>query len=95
MNAQQVLDLFVEQRLLQPSQADDVLQEAQLNGKNIEQALIDGGFVDEHGFYQVVADALGTDFVDLSENEIAAGNSPIDSRRSRAAPSRAPDHRER
>src|SRR5881227_438179 len=71
MNAQQVIDLFVEQRVLQPSQADDVLQEAQLNGKNIEQALVDGGFVDEHGFYQVVADALGTDFVDLSENEIA------------------------
>src|SRR5438067_11548621 len=71
MNAQQVIDLFVEQRLLQPSQADDVLQEAQLNGKNIEQALIDGGFVDEHGFYQVIADALGTDFVDLSESEIA------------------------
>src|SRR5437588_486612 len=71
MNAQQVVDLFVEQRLLQPSQADDVLQEAQLNGKNIEQALIDGGFVDEHGFYQVVADALGTDFVDLAESEIA------------------------
>ena len=71
MNAQQVLDLFVEQRLLQPSQADDVLQEAQLNGKNIEQALIDGGFVDEHGFYQIIAEALGTDFVDLSESEIA------------------------
>ncbi|MEY2498201.1 MAG: type pilus assembly protein PilB [Verrucomicrobiota bacterium] len=71
MNAQQILDLLVEQRLLQPSQADDVLQEAQLNGKNIEQALVDGGFVDEHGFYQVIAEALGTDFVDLSDNEIA------------------------
>ena len=71
MNAQQVLDLLVEQQLLQPSQAEDVLQEAQLNGKNIEQALVDGGFVDEHGFYQAVADALGTDFVDLSDNEIA------------------------
>ena len=41
------------------------------NGKNIEQALVDSGFVDERGFYQVIADALGTDFVDLSENEIA------------------------
>ena len=70
MNAQQIADLFVEQRVLQSSQAEDVLQEAQLNGKNIEQALIDSGFVDHRGFYQVIADALGTDFVDLSE-EIA------------------------
>jgi type IV pilus assembly protein PilB len=71
MNAQQVADIFVEQRVLQPSQVDDVLQEAQLNGKNIEQALIDIGFVDHRGFYQVIADALGTDFIELTGNEIA------------------------
>jgi type IV pilus assembly protein PilB len=71
MNAQQIADLFVEQKILQPSQADDVLQEANFNGKNIEQALIDSGFVDERGFYQVIADALGTDFVELGEKEIA------------------------
>ncbi|MEY2482430.1 MAG: type pilus assembly protein PilB [Verrucomicrobiota bacterium] len=71
MNAQQVADLFVEQRVLQTSQAEDVLQEANLNGKNIEQALIDSGFVDERGFYQVIADALGTDFVDLPHDDIA------------------------
>ena len=61
MIAKQVADLFVEQRVLQPSQAEDVLQEASLNGKNIEQALIDGGFVDERGFYQTIADGLGTE----------------------------------
>ena len=71
MNAKQIADLFVEQRILQPSQAEDVLQEAHLNGKAIEQALIDSGFVDERAFYQVLADALGTDFVDLSGDEIA------------------------
>jgi type IV pilus assembly protein PilB len=71
MNAKQIADLFVEQRVLEPSQAEDVLQEASLNGKDIEQALVDGGFVDERAFYQVLADALGTDFVDLSEDEIA------------------------
>ncbi len=71
MNNQQVADLFVEQHVLQPSQADDVLQEANLNGKPIAQAMVDGGFIDEPGFYRVIADALGTDFVDLSEQEIA------------------------
>jgi len=70
MNAKQIADLFVEQRILQPSQVDDVLQDANLNGHNIEQALIEGGFVDERGFYQVIASALGTDFFDLSEQQI-------------------------
>lgn len=71
MNAKQITDLFVQQRVLQPSQADDVLQEALLNGKNIERTLVDGGFIDERGFYQVIADALGTDLVDLAAHEIA------------------------
>jgi type IV pilus assembly protein PilB len=71
MNAQQVVDIFVEQRVLQPSQVEDILHEAQLNGKEIEQALIDSGFVDHRRFYQVIADALATDFVELAENETA------------------------
>jgi type IV pilus assembly protein PilB len=71
MNAKQIADIFVEQRVLRRSQVDDILQEASLNGKNIEQTLLDNGFVDERGFYQVIADALGTDFIDLTENEIA------------------------
>ena len=65
MNAQQIADIFVEQQVLQPSQAEDVLHEAQLNGKTVEQALIDSGFVDRPGFYQVIANALATDFVEL------------------------------
>jgi type IV pilus assembly protein PilB len=71
MNAQQVADIFVEQRVLQPSQVEEVLNEAQLNGKAIEQALIDSGFVDQRGFYQVIANALGTDFIELTDDEIA------------------------
>ena len=49
MNAQQVADIFVEQQVLPATQVEDVLQEAQLNGKTIEQALIDGGFIDSRG----------------------------------------------
>ncbi|HYJ07153.1 MAG TPA: GspE/PulE family protein [Chthoniobacterales bacterium] len=71
MNARQVADIFVEQRVLQQSQIEDVLQEAQLNGKSIEQALIDSGFVDQRGFYQVIAEALASDLVDLPEDDIA------------------------
>src|SRR5258707_11033896 len=70
MNEKQVAELFVEQRILQPSQAEDVLNEANLNGKSIVQAMVDGGFVDETGFYHTIADALGAEYVDLGDNEI-------------------------
>jgi len=56
---------------LQPSQVEDVLNEAYLNGKTIAQAMVDSGFVDEHGFYQTIAEGLGTDFINLAEREIA------------------------
>src|SRR5467141_143085 len=71
MNNKQVAELFVEQHVLQPSQAEDVLTEADLNGKTMSQAMIDSGFVDTNGFYQTIADALGVEYVDLSEKEIA------------------------
>jgi len=70
MNEKQVAELFVEQRVLQPSQAEDVLNEANLNGKSIVEAMVDGGFVDEPGFYHTIADALGVEYVDLGETEI-------------------------
>ena len=71
MNNKQVAEIFIEQNVLDPSQADDVLNEANLNGKTIAQAIVDGGFVDAHGFYQTIADALGTEYVDLADQEIA------------------------
>jgi type IV pilus assembly protein PilB len=71
MNNKQVAEFFVEQHVLQPSQVEDVLSEAELNGKSIEQAMVDGGFVDETGFYQTIATGLGLDFIDLADREIA------------------------
>src|SRR3954470_2261986 len=70
MNDKQVAELFIEQHVLQPSQADDVLNEATLNGKTIAQAMVDSGFVDEHSFYQTIADALGTELIDLADREV-------------------------
>ena len=71
MNNKQIAEFFVEQHVLQPSQAEDVLNEADLNGKTIAQAMVDSGFLDEDGFHQTMADALGTDYVDLAGREIA------------------------
>src|SRR5437867_2456816 len=70
MNNKQVAELFIDQSVLQPSQVDDVLNEAELNGKTIAQAMVDSGFVDERGFCMTIAEGLGTEFVDLSEREI-------------------------
>jgi type IV pilus assembly protein PilB len=73
VNDKQIAELFIEQHVLQPSQADDVLNEVTMNGKSIAQALVDSGFVDETGFYQTIAAALGSDFVDLTNREIPPG----------------------
>jgi type IV pilus assembly protein PilB len=66
----QLAEFFVEQRVLEPSQAEDVLSEVELNGKTIAQAMIDGGFVDERGFYQTIANGLGTDLIALNDRDI-------------------------
>src|SRR5437667_4316927 len=71
MTDKQLAEFFVEQRVLQPAQAEDVLSEVELNGKTVAQAMIDGGFIDEPGFYQTIANGLGTDFIDLTEYKIA------------------------
>jgi type IV pilus assembly protein PilB len=70
MKDKQLAEFFVEHGVLQPSQAEDVLDEVELNGKTVAQAMIDGGFIDEHGFYQTLANGLGTDLIDLTERDI-------------------------
>src|SRR5213595_143775 len=71
MTEKQLTEFFVEQRVLQPSQAEDVLSEVELNGKTVAQAMIDGVFIDEPSFYETIASGLGTEFIDLSQHEIA------------------------
>src|SRR5215475_2589628 len=71
MTEKQLTEFFVEQHVLQPSQAEDVLSEAELNGKTVAQAMMDSGFIDEPSFYETIANGLGTDFIDLSQHEIA------------------------
>src|SRR5437762_2679979 len=70
MNNQQVLDLFVDQNVLQKAQADDVLTEAQQNGKTIVQAMVDGGFMHQSGCYHTMAEGIGAEFIDLNDREI-------------------------
>ncbi len=70
MNNNQVAELFLEQHVLERTQLDDVLEEANLNGKTLAQTLADNGLLDENGFYQTIADSLGTEFIPLDGEEI-------------------------
>ncbi len=70
MNAKQVVELMSEHRLLSQSQCEAVLQQADSDGKTIERILVENGLVDPEDYYRIMADAAGTDFVDLSGQEI-------------------------
>ena len=65
MNANQVIELFIDQGIIDRSQVDDIVTEIASSGKDIVRALVDFGFVTEDQFYQVIANALGVDCVNL------------------------------
>ncbi|MFL6541144.1 MAG: GspE/PulE family protein [Chthoniobacterales bacterium] len=65
MNNNQIAELLVEQQVFPKAQIDDILEEANLNGKTLAQTMVDNGLVDESGFYQTIASSLGMDYVPL------------------------------
>jgi type IV pilus assembly protein PilB len=65
MNPKQVLEIFVEQGIVDASQVDDIAQEVAQTGKSLPQTLVDYQFLTEEQFYQIIADSLGTECVDL------------------------------
>src|SRR3954471_163542 len=69
MNNERLADLFIDHGLMDREQADDVLLETTQNGKAIEQAMVDHGIVDEVQFYRAIAEALGTEVIDLDDVE--------------------------
>jgi len=66
MNANQVIELFIEQGLIEREQVDDLLAAVAGSGKDISEILVDYGFVTQEGFYQTIANSLGTDYVELA-----------------------------
>ncbi len=65
MNAKQVIDLFVEQGRIEPDQAEGLLESVSTTGKTIEETLVDFGLATHEEIYQVVAEAIGSEVVDL------------------------------
>jgi len=69
MNAKQVLEIFAEQGIIDQQQLDDMLQEVNHTGKSVAQVMVDYQICDENQFYQMIADSLGVDFVNLEGYE--------------------------
>jgi len=69
MNANQVLEIFVDQKIIERSQVDDISAEILSSGKSVLEVLVDFGIVTEDQFYQTLANYLGTEYIDLSQFE--------------------------
>ena len=67
MNAKQTLNIFVEQGIVDPAVVDDILQEVASTGKTLCDVLVDYQAVDEDGYYQAVANAIGAEYVNLKD----------------------------
>ncbi len=69
MNAKQVLEIFAEQGIIDQQQLEDMLAEVNHTGKSVSQVMVDYQVCDENQFYQMIADALGAEFVNLEGYE--------------------------
>ncbi len=69
MNNKQTLNLFVDAGLVERGAVEDILQEVASAGKSLCEVLVDFQVCDERGFYQVIADAIGSELVDLKNFE--------------------------
>ena len=66
MNAKQTLNIFVEQGIIDKRVVDDILQEVSATGKTLCEVLVDYQAVTQEGYYETIAQAIGAEFVDLT-----------------------------
>lgn len=70
MTAQFVLDLLQSRSLLDDNQAAEILAEVNATGKDVKRLLVDFGLVSsESDIYEIIADELGAEYVDLRNYE--------------------------
>jgi len=65
MDAKQITDIFLEAGWITTDQAAAYIQEAATSEKPIERVVIESGLLSEQQFFQVIADSIGTESVDL------------------------------
>jgi type IV pilus assembly protein PilB len=70
MIASFVLDAYKHRSLIEDGTAEDILQEVETSGKDVKQLLVDYGVAESiDDVYRLIADELGTDYVDLRRFE--------------------------
>jgi len=67
MDANQVVEIFVENQLITEDEGAALLHQASSTGAPIEQVLVETGTVSERGFEKAIADSLGAEPYDLSD----------------------------
>jgi type IV pilus assembly protein PilB len=69
MNPKQTLNIFVEAGIVDRGAVDDILHEVSSTGKNLVDVLVDFQALDEPTFYRTIAEAIGSEYVDLRNFE--------------------------
>jgi len=67
MDPKHASDIFLERGTLTPEQAEQLISEAQLSGKPVDEVFVDGGFGDLDTFFSGIAEALGADYYPLED----------------------------
>lgn len=70
MDPHLVLTTLVDQGVIAADQSDAILQAMLASGRPPEDFLINDGYVDEHTFYNAIANSVGANYIDLSDFEL-------------------------
>ena len=66
MDPHLVITTLVDQGIIPAEQSDALLQAVLESGRAPEDFLIEEGHIDEHTFYQTIAQAIGANYIDLT-----------------------------
>jgi type IV pilus assembly protein PilB len=70
MDPHLVITTLVDQGIFPAEQSDALLQAVLESGRAPEDFLIEEGHIDEHTFYQTIAQAIGANYIDLTDFEL-------------------------
>ncbi len=70
MDPHLVITTLADQGVVAPDQSDALLQAILESGRAPEDYLVGEGHVDEHSFYQAIANSIGANYIDLSDFEL-------------------------
>ena len=73
MDPHLVITTLVDQGVVATDQAEALTQAILESGRAAEDYLIEDGHVDEHTFYQAIADSIGANYIDLTDFELPEG----------------------